>query len=306
MPSSLRRLQVVALGGLLCVVGVLVLVSRRGDAPSLPAELLRIEKVAKQEYLEVPQLRYVKRSGVASAVTVDFVGAVHLGERSYYEDLNQRFKQYDVVLFELVSDGTTLPLKGGSRNDSLLGTMQRAIANLLGLTFQLYEIDYRAPNFVHADLSPVQLNAAMEARGESLPQLLMKLLRVSNDPALERSLKERGIDEASLEGINPLLIVLRGPTAKERLTLRRFMAQGLIAFDEVLKILEGEKGFSLITDRNKAIVDVLEKEVRSGKKKIAIFYGVGHLPDLHRRLSSDYGYSIASVSWNRAWNLSGE
>lgn len=306
MPSSLRRLQVVALGGLLCVVGVLVLVSRRGDAPSLPAELLRIEKVAKQEYLEVPQLRYVKRSGVASAVTVDFVGAVHLGERSYYEDLNQRFKQYDVVLFELVSDGTTLPLKGGSRNDSLLGTMQRAIANLLGLTFQLYEIDYRAPNFVHADLSPVQLNAAMEARGESLPQLLMKLLRVSNDPALERSLKERGIDEASLEGINPLLIVLRGPTAKERLTLRRFMAQGLIASDEVLKILEGEKGFSLITDRNKAIVDVLEKEVRSGKKKIAIFYGVGHLPDLHRRLSSDYGYSIASVSWNRAWNLSGE
>lgn len=306
MPSSLRRLQVVALGGLLCVVGVLVLVSRRGDAPSLPAELLRIEKVAKQEYLEVPQLRYVKRSGVASAVTVDFVGAVHLGERSYYEDLNQRFKQYDVVLFELVSDGTTLPLKGGSRNDSLLGTMQRAIANLLGLTFQLDEIDYRAPNFVHADLSPVQLNAAMEARGESLPQLLMKLLRVSNDPALERSLKERGIDEASLEGINPLLIVLRGPTAKERLTLRRFMAQGLIASDEVLKILEGEKGFSLITDRNKAIVDVLEKEVRSGKKKIAIFYGVGHLPDLHRRLSSDYGYSIASVSWNRAWNLSGE
>ena len=306
MTGYLRRSHAVVSAGLLCVVVLAFMMLRRCEPPVLPPELLRIEKVATRQYLNVPQLRYVNRSGLSSSIIVDFVGAVHLGERSYYESLNQAFKKYDVVLFELVSDGTAVPTKGGSQNDSLLGTMQRAVANLLGLAFQLDEIDYRASNFVHADLSPQQLSAAMEARGESLPQLLMKLLRVSNDPALERSLKEHGLDEASLEGINPLLIVLRGPTERERLILRRFMAQGLIASDEVLKILEGEKGFSLITDRNKVIVDTLEKEVTLGKKKIAIFYGVGHLPDLHRRLTNEHGYSLAEVSWNRAWNLSGE
>ena len=34
--------------------------------------------------------------------TVDLVGAIHLGETSYYEKLNKRFEDYEVVLFEAV------------------------------------------------------------------------------------------------------------------------------------------------------------------------------------------------------------
>lgn len=270
---------------------------------SLPP-LLRIttDPTSKVQHLEVPLLRYTKGTRFKDQVVVDFVGAVHLGEKSYYGELNKRFTSYDAVLFELVSDGADLPTMGEDSRDSLLGTVQRAFSNLLGLSFQLDEVNYRAKNFIHADLSPEELSDAMSARGESLPQLLMKLIKLSTDPEIKKALEKQGFKEGSLDGVNPLLILLRGPTQEDRIKIRRFMAQGLIGSDAVLKVLEGEKGFSLITDRNKEVMAVLNKETSHGKRKIAIFYGVGHLPDLHKRLT-EQGYRLAKVEWLAAWNM---
>jgi hypothetical protein len=163
-------------------------------------------------------------------------------------------------------------------------------------------VNYRAKNFIHADLSPEELSDAMAARGESLPQLLMKLVKLSTDPEIKKSLEANGYKEGSLEGINPLLILLRGPTQEDRLKIRRFMAQGLVGSDAVMKVLEGDKGFSLITDRNSEVMAVLNRETALGKRKIAIFYGVGHLPDLHKRLL-EQGYRLAKVEWLTAWNM---
>ncbi|MDA1178761.1 MAG: hypothetical protein O2931_08195, partial [Planctomycetota bacterium] len=39
-----------------------------------------------------------------AGVRVDLVAAVHVGERSYYDVLNRRFADYDVVLYELVAE----------------------------------------------------------------------------------------------------------------------------------------------------------------------------------------------------------
>ena len=285
----------------LVVGGISFTVERHREIPLPP--VLRIVKDAQlKEHLEVPLVRYTKSLGYGASVTTDFVGAVHLGEQSFYGDLNRRFKKYDAVLFELVSDGDNLPGQGEGRSDSILGTVQRAMCNLLGLTFQLDAINYQAKNFVHADLSPQQLSDAMRARGETLPQLLMKLIKLSTDPDLKKALEAKGYKEASLDGVNPLLIILRGPTDEERLKIRRFMAQGLIGSDTVLKALEGEKGFSLITDRNAAVMSVLNRETAAGKRSLAIFYGVGHLPDLHERLTRE-GYRISEVEWLTAWNM---
>jgi len=136
-----------------------------------------------------------------------------------------------------------------------------------------------------------------------LPQILLKLLRISSDPSLEKAFKAQGFRDSELEGINPLLIMLRGPTPEERKKIKMFMARGLVASDSVLKILEGENGFSIITDRNGAVLSVVQQELADKRKKIAIFYGVGHLPDLHRRLTEDLGFAIVKISWNKAWNL---
>ncbi len=298
-----NRSWVIGLVVLTLVVALVgYLVEARRTVP-LPA-LLKIVKnpATKQQHLEVPILHYTKGALPTSTISVDFVGAVHLGEGSYYEDLNTRFTSYEAVLFELVSDGSNIPVQQEQRQDSVLGTLQRALCNLLGLQFQLDKIDYQAKNFVHADLSPQELSEAMTARGESLPQLLMKLIRLSTDPQLQKSLEQQGYTENSLDGVSPLLLLLRGPTTEERIKIRRFMAQGLLGSDAVMKLVEGEKGISLITDRNIEVMSVLNRETAAGKRKLAIFYGVGHLPDLDKRLR-EQGYQLHSVEWVTAWNM---
>src|SRR6476619_4568866 len=60
--------------------------------------------------LEVAVTRYASKD---KSVTVDLVGVVHLGDRVYYKKLNERFEQYEAVLYELVAPpGTQVP-KGG-------------------------------------------------------------------------------------------------------------------------------------------------------------------------------------------------
>jgi hypothetical protein len=54
-----------------------------------------------------------------SGVTVDLIGAVHIGDVAYYKKLNRQFTQYDALLYELVApEGTKVPLGRGSSNTS--------------------------------------------------------------------------------------------------------------------------------------------------------------------------------------------
>lgn len=266
-------------------------------------KVMRIAGEDKALHLEVPILRYKKSR--KDDLTVDFLGAVHIGETHYYQKLNELFKGYDAVLFELIADipkDATLE-HNPKRQDSSLGSVQRAMADVCGLSFQLDHIDYSAGNFVHADLSPQQLHDAMSARGETPLKLIFKLVKLSFDPEFNKKLEESGITSSGLDGINPLLVVLRGPTEAERVKIKRFMAQGLVASEAVLAALEGEKGVSLIDDRNAAIVQVLRSEISSGKKRIGIFYGAGHAPDLHERLRTELGLKLTQVDWLQAWDV---
>jgi hypothetical protein len=266
-------------------------------------QVMRIAGEDKAQHLEVPILRYKKSR--KDALTVDFLGAVHIGETHYYQKLNELFKGYDSVLFELIAD---IPKdarleQNPKRQDSSLGSVQRAMADVCGLSFQLDHIDYSAANLVHADLSPQQLHDAMSARGETPLKLIFKLVKLSFDPEFNKKLEESGITSSGLDGINPLLIILRGPSDAERAKIKRFMAQGLVASEAVLAALEGERGVSLIDDRNAAIVQVLRSEIASGKKRIGIFYGAGHAPDLHERLRTELGLKLTQAEWLQAWDV---
>ena len=48
---------------------------------------------------------------------------------------------------------------------------------------------------------------------------------------------------------------------------------------------------------------VLEQQIKEGKKKIAIFYGAGHMSDFHRRLVDDLGAKLYEQEWLTAWDL---
>jgi hypothetical protein len=60
---------------------------------------------------------------------------------------------------------------------------------------------------------------------------------------------------------------------------------------------------TLVTERNSKAFQVMEREILSGKKKLAIFYGAGHLLDMHQRLLRDYKAKQTSFDWIDAWPL---
>lgn len=287
---------------LVCVSIVTYLVESKREIALPPVLRIHQDSATGAASLQVPIVHYTRRSVNGAGAQVDFVGAVHLAERDYYQALNQRFKRYDSVLFELISDSEQLTRHDGEQHDSILGSVQRRLSDLLGLSFQLDQVDYQAVNFVHADLSPQGLRMAMQARGESLPQLVVKLIKASLDPKLQRSFEAKGYNADELEALNPLMIILRGPTKEERAKIKKFVAQGLVASDEILKVIAGEHGSSLIGDRNAEVISVLRSQIDQNKRSLAIFYGVGHLPDMHARLFG-MGYRIKSVEWLDAWRL---
>ena len=60
---------------------------------------------------------------------------------------------------------------------------------------------------------------------------------------------------------------------------------------------------AVIGARNQRAVDVLKREIEAGARRIGIFYGVAHMPDLEERLIDQLGLSWESTEWVDAWQL---
>jgi Fe2+ transport system protein FeoA len=58
----------------------------------------------------------------------------------------------------------------------------------------------------------------------------------------------------------------------------------------------------LIADRNAAAVRVLERELGKKHKKLAIFYGAAHLPEMEKRLLR-LGFTRGAQAWLTAWRI---
>ena len=59
----------------------------------------------------------------------------------------------------------------------------------------------------------------------------------------------------------------------------------------------------ILTDRNKVALQVLRKQLKGGKKNLAIFYGAAHLPDMEKRMIEKMGFERKGARWVAAWNL---
>jgi hypothetical protein len=244
--------------------------------------------------METAVVRYVPAAAGAEGVVVDLIGAVHVGDKSYYDELNKLFESYDVLLYELVApEGTKIP-KQGRKGPSAhpIGAMQDGMSAILELQHQLDSIDYTKANFVHADMSPDEFAKAMEKRGESFMQLFFRLM---GQGMAQNAAKGGGSNDLDL---------LMALFSKDRaLKLKILMAEQFNEIDGALAVLDGPEGSTILTDRNKRCFDVLDKQLQDGKKKIGIFYGAAHLPDMERRLLADHGMKRESEQWLAAWNL---
>ena len=195
----------------------------------------------------------------ASDRYVDLIGVVHVGDKGYYQQLNERFKQYDAVLYELVApEGTRVP-KGGARDKSghPVTALQRGMQSALELDFQLDQVDYTRPNFIHADMSPEEMAKSMTDKNESWMQLVFRMMA--------QSMAQQG--RTSQKGASPDAQLLFALFAKDRaLRLKRIAAEQFENMEDSMAVLEGPDGSTLITERNKKALQVLKRELDGGTK----------------------------------------
>lgn len=233
-------------------------------------------------------------------VVVDLVGAIHIADKSYYDALNVRFRGYDAVLYELVGPPVHERKKeqmkpgGGSGSLQWVGTMQTFMRDTLKLHGQLEGIDYEAKNFVHADMSSSQFHDTREKKQESFLKLYLKLWQAQQAAAASDDATADS-DAAALATLLRIMMSKNGS-----LELKRGMAS---QFDQVEKLMSGVEegeGTVILGERNRVAFEVLDKQLAAGKKKLAIFYGAAHLPDMEQRLLKR-GFKRTTTEWLKAW-----
>lgn len=235
--------------------------------------------------------RYVRKEG-AEELVIDLIGVVHIGEKKYYDQLNKHFEQYDALLYELVAPEGTRVIKGQKRGGfNPVSGLQKTMKSVLGLEFQLDHIDYSRKNFVHADMTPTEMAKSMKENDESVAKIFFKML--GSSIAMQGSAK--GASDIAL-----LSAMISGDKSK----IRRVMAKQMNNLDQAMVIFNGKEGSTIINHRNTKCFKVLDQEIAKGKKKIGIFYGAGHLPDMEKRLLSDkYHMKAGKQIWLTAWKL---
>jgi hypothetical protein len=241
--------------------------------------------------LQISITRYVPAAN-DRLLEVDLVGAVHIGDPAYYDELNRRFRDYDAVLFELVASEEALAPGRLERGSGILSTTQVGMMKLLDLSFQLDEINYDAANFVHADLSPKEMRASMDERGESLYVYFWRIFFASLNEYAKDPL---GLKD--MEMLSGVLVSGRGDS------LKIMAAYELTNVSQAGDFLGSESGSAVIESRNQRAVDVLVREIDAGAQRIGIFYGVAHMPDMEERLLEQLGLTYESTEWVDAWQL---
>jgi hypothetical protein len=265
------------------------------QAPNGEGKYLRMVRDAQGDptALESAIVRFSPPEAGPAGPTVDLVSAVHVADGAYYEKLNELFADYDAVLYELVApQGTRVPRGGPQGSTNPVTGLQTGMTRLLELEFQLAEIDYQRDNMVHADMSPEQFRESMQRRGETVTTMFMRMLgyamaRQSQDAANNTDAK--------------LLMALLDPDRAN--ALKSVMAEQFEDMDGMLGFFDGPDGSTIITERNRVAMNVLREQIDAGKKKIAIFYGAGHMPNFERRLEDELGMERGDARWLTAWDL---
>ena len=260
----------------------------KGEVQSLDIAITRFEK-----FLKVGG-KFRRR------IVVDLIGALHIADESYYENLNRLFDRYHLLLYELIAPrAKNIPDRIShakcESDSSPLSIFQSGFGSMLGLDFQLELVDYTKKNFVHADLSSVAFANALKNNAESFTQVFFSLLRQSYVKQFE------DFEKSQVLGLKMILSLL---SPNRGLILKKVMAEQLIDLDEEISSLMGPFGTAIIDDRNKKALAVLRKLMKTTRfRRYGIFYGAGHMPDMAQRLEHEFGMQRVGQRWLTAWQL---
>ena len=265
-----------------------------GDAPDqTPSDFVRFVEEGDGGRLETAITRYRKGD-----VEVAFFAAVHIADAACYAALNDRFTTCDALLYELVAAPDARPAKGQrERGFSPVSLLQRGMKTSLELSFQLDEIDYQAGNFVHADMTPQEFEQSMSERGESMLSMMFDMMQQTARQQRAQAAERDGGDDAPAAKAFDLVAAFRSGEGRHlmRMTFGRQLEQ-------VEGMMAGGKGSTLLEGRNEKCLEVLQRELQAGKKRLGVYYGAAHFPHMERRLVGDLGFAKAGHEWLVAWD----
>jgi hypothetical protein len=258
-----------------------------------PAQWMRFSEDAKGNgKLEVGVGTYKNEDGV----TVHLVGAVHVGDKRYYKELDKLFESYDALLYEMVKPADAGAPRRGVRGTGMVSFFQRFLKDALELEFQLDGVDYSKKNFVHADLDAETFERLQAERGESILGLMVQQMIREFAKNMEGKNEARGAEPNVLD----ILSALDAPDRAKRFKL--ILGR---SFGQMEDQIAGFQGTVLVTERNKKALAVLKDQIRAGKKNIGVFYGAAHLPDMESRLAL-MGFKRTGVEYKVAWDIADE
>ena len=294
-----------------CAVALALAASAAPARAADEKKYLRFAEDGDNHQLQTSVVRFQNDAGVK----VDLIGAVHIADATYFDDLNGRFKAYDALLYEMVKpkgmNGIGRPAtrpatraaakpRGGGGGGWIL-MIQRFMQDQLDLEFQLDRIDYTPENFVHADLDAETFTRRQEERGESMLTLMLnQMLRELNKPA--GAAGDRAADMAGQMGLMDLIEALQSPDRARQLKL--VLGRQFEGMDEALDAMGGPDGSVILTERNEHAMRVLKDEVAAGKKNIGVFYGAAHLRGMEEIMTKEMGFKqVDGPEWLVAWDL---
>lgn len=259
----------------------------------------------------------------AEGARVDLIAAIHIGDPAYFSGLNELFRTYEAVLFEMVADPEVIEARTGHQDASDKTDPEKkddaeakddkatdkaapeekseagkiddpflsfavgiypAVAKMLAAQSQMEGIDYRADNLIHADVSATEFNELQEAHGESFSKIAGNAVKMMTSASVE---------SGAAQLMNEMFT---GTKSSLRLAFGKFMASTV---DE-MSSREGMLGKVLIDARNEKALEVFDDSLKAGKRHMAIFYGAAHMPDMETRLGK-MGFHRVGMDWRIAW-----
>jgi hypothetical protein len=228
----------------------------------------------------------------AAGKKVRLVAAVHIAESAYFHDVQSSVEKSDTVLYEMVKPKGSGPPVKGQHSDHAVAQLQRFLKDKLDLSFQLDEVDYTPANFIHADLDAETFQQMQSQRGESFASMMLaSLLKSLSDPAAIRQFEDEPLDMVDL---------MTRPDGERQIKL--LLARHLGDFEKEAMGLNMLDGTVILTERNKAVMKVLDEQLAAGKKDLSIFYGAAHMPELAKQLEQR-GFKPTQTKWRAAWDV---
>lgn len=311
---------------ILCMVSTSLHAEVKPAPATRSSDFVRFREDAKGAQLQTAVATYRNAQGVA----VELIGAIHIGDKAYYDALNKRFTTCEVLLYEMVGEELEAiegkpptaedmargideflnpdkprrnvapkaappdeaPAEQAARDRlTWLHPLYDTLKNSLKLESQMECIDYTKKNFVHADMTARQFSSMQQKRGEGFLQLWLRAVQA------QMAQPETNANSPGLLKILEILCRPDSPTELKRLLGRMF--------DQVEKLMAGmetEQGSVIVAERNKVALDVMQKQIAMGRKRLGIFYGAAHLPDMEQRIIA-MGFKREKLEWMTAWDL---